>query len=124
MMFVWDIVSRISGEIIGLAELIAKLIFDGLFYLFKMWFDYLVQLVSGGNEISFVAFVFLVFTTVGFGIVAYYIVKYVGIWGLILAPVLLLFLKFFILIILGLVCYTGISLLVSKVKNRGGTYHV
>lgn len=125
-MIIWDFVSGIANGIIDLAELMAGLLLKGVIFLVKLWFNYLVAFVTSGSELSFIGIGFLLFSSVAVAVCLFYLLKYMGIWGLIIVPVLLFLLKFFIILTMVGIMYVLISNTLDKIKLKlkGGNSYV
>lgn len=111
-------ISRFVGEVVGLVDLIAGSIVQFIFWLFKMWFSYLSTTISTGGALSIFAWGLMIGTIFVFVGALFYLFKYLGIWLLIVVPILTFFLKLFIMIFIFGLMFVMISNVVRSIRNK------
>lgn len=111
-------ISRFIGEVVGLVDLIAGSIVQFIFWLFKMWFSYLSTTISTGGALSIFAWGLMIGTIFVFVGALFYLFKYLGIWLLIVVPILTFFLKLFIMIFIFGLMFVMISNVVRSIRNK------
>ena len=111
-------ISRFIGEVVGLVDLIAGSIVQFIFWLFKMWFSYLSTTISTGGALSVLAWGLMIGSILVFVGALMYLFKYLGIWLLIVVPILTFFLKIFIMIFIFGLMFVMISNVVRSIRNK------
>lgn len=111
-------ISRFVSEVIGLVDLIAGSIVQFIFWLFKMWFSYLSTTISTGGVLSVLAWGLMIGSILVFVGALMYLFKYLGIWLLIVVPILTFFLKIFIMIFIFGLMFVMISNVVRSIRNK------
>ncbi|MGL5684449.1 MAG: hypothetical protein ACRCXQ_01490 [Vagococcus fluvialis] len=117
-MMILSEISWFVGEVVGLVDLIAGSIVQFIFWLFKIWFRYLSTTISTGGALSIFAWGLMIGTIFVFVGALFYLFKYLGIWLLIVVPILTFFLKLFIMIFIFGLMFVMISNVVRSIRNK------
>lgn len=111
-------ISQFIDEVVGLVDLIAGSIVQFIFWLFKMWFSYLSTTISTGGALSIFAWGLMIGTIFVFAGALFYLFKYLGLWMLIVVPILTVFLKLFIVIFIFGLMFVMVSNVVKSIKGK------
>lgn len=111
-------ISQFIDEVVGLVDLIAGSIVQFIFWLFKMWFSYLSTTISTGGALSIFAWGLMIGTIFVFVGALFYLFKYLGLWLLIVVPILTVFLKLFIVIFIFGLMFVMVSNVVKSIKGK------
>lgn len=111
-------ISQFIDEVVGLVDLIAGSIVQFIFWLFKMWFSYLSTTISTGGALSIFAWGLMIGTIFVFVGALFYLFKYLGLWMLIIVPILTVFLKLFIVIFIFGLMFVMVSNVVKSIKGK------